>query len=289
MENLVNNSLADSAISNWLQSHGLGWLVSEQAVSFVSIIVSAIVLYYIGWFVVKWVIRRSLRSTAKYHSWHRKDVEKREKTLKQIVFSIWKIIIFGYSIGLILNKVFMIDLSPIIASAGIIGVALGFGSQALVKDFLSGLFIIIENQYRVGDVVEMAGATGTVEKVGTRSTVLRDNEGNVHYIPNGTIQRVVNKTMGYSMSRFTIEVSSDNNIDEVTALINKVGEELAQDKKWVKKIIEPPKFLSISEISGKSTTLTIAGKTQPSDQWSVTSEMRHRLITEFEKNKISLS
>ena len=91
------------------------------------------------------------------------------------------------------------------------------------------------------------------------------------------------------MSRFTIEVSSDNNIDEVTALINKVGEELAQDKKWVKKIIEPPKFLSISEISGKSTTLTIAGKTQPSDQWSVTSEMRHRLITEFEKNKISLS
>ena len=113
--------------------------------------------------------------------------------------SFWQIIIIFYVAAIVANKLFLFDLSPLFASAGIIGVALGFGAQSLVKDFLSGIFIIAENQYRVGDVVDVMGAAGTVERVGTRTTVIRDSEGNVHYVPNGTIQHVINKTMGYSI------------------------------------------------------------------------------------------
>ena len=203
--------------------------------------------------------------------------------------SFWRIIIVAYIAAMIANRIFGIDLSPLFASAGIIGVALGFGSQSLVKDFLSGVFIIAENQYRVGDVVDIMGSSGTVERVGTRSTVLRDTDGNVHYIPNGTIQRVINKTMGYSVSRFTVSVDPESDIPEVTQIINSVGAKLAKEAAWKKKIIEPPKFVAVGDISGRSVEITISGKTMPSDQWAVTSEMRSRLLRAFEENSIMLA
>ena len=176
------------------------------------------------------------------------------------------------------------QLSPISYFYLIYRVALGFGAQSLVKDFLSGIFIIAENQYRVGDVVDVMGAAGTVERVGTRTTVIRDSEGNVHYVPNGTIQHVINKTMGYSIY---IDPSSD--ISAVTDIINATGQELAKEKAWQKKIIDPPKFVSVGDITGRGTELIIAGKTQPSDQWSVTSEMRHRLLQNFDREGVLLA
>jgi moderate conductance mechanosensitive channel len=227
--------------------------------------------------------------TAHHRSWHRKDIEKREKTLVQLTRSFWQIIIIFYVAAIVANKLFLFDLSPLFASAGIIGVALGFGAQSLVKDFLSGIFIIAENQYRVGDVVDVMGAAGTVERVGTRTTVIRDSEGNVHYVPNGTIQHVINKTMGYSMSRFSIYIDPSSDISAVTDIINATGQELAKEKAWQKKIIDPPKFVSVGDITGRGTELIIAGKTQPSDQWSVTSEMRHRLLQNFDREGVLLA
>ena len=167
--------------------------------------------------------------------------------------------------------------------------ALGFGAQSLVKDFLAGIFIIAENQYRVGDVVDVMGASGTVERVGTRSTVLRDADGNVHYLPNGTIQHVINKTMGYSMSRFTLQLDPSSDISRAADIINETGQQLSKEKSWDKKIIEPPKFVSVGDITGRSVELIVAGKVQPSDQWAVTSEMRRRLLKEFEKQEIELA
>ena len=289
MDDLLNFLISGGGLETWLTDHGLGWLVSNQVIMVIGLFLNTVILYYLGWIVIRWGIRSALRSTAKQRSWPKTDTEKREKTLLQIVHSIWKVIAIGYLLAIVLKNVFNVDLSPIMTSAGILGVALGFGSQSLVKDFLTGLFIIAENQYRVGDVVEISGAGGKVERVGTRTTVLRDEDGNVHYIPNGSIQRVVNKTMGYSISRFDIQVDSSGNIDEITKVIDKIGEDLAQDEDWRKKIIKPLKFVSIAEISGKSTTLVIAGRTQPSDQWSVTSEMRRRLIDEFKEKNIALA
>ncbi len=195
----------------------------------------------------------------------------------------------AYVAAMVANKLFLFDLSPLFASAGIIGVALGFGAQSLVRDFLSGVFIITENQYRVGDIVDIMGAAGKVERVGTRSTVIRDSDGNVHYIPNGTINHVINKTMGYSISRFTLQLEPSVDIAQVTEIINATGQALSTESKWKRKIIDPPKFIAVGDITGRSVELTISGKTQPSDQWAVTSEMRKRLLEQFEEQNISLS
>jgi small-conductance mechanosensitive channel len=180
-------------------------------------------------------------------------------------------------------------LAPLFASAGIIGVALGFGAQSIVKDFLAGMLLVGENQYRVGDIVEIDGNTGTVERISNRSTVIRDIDGNVHYFPNGTITHVVNKTMGYSMARFVIHIDPLSDIKKVTAIINKTGKKLASETKWQPRILEPPTFVSIGDFSGTSLEIIVAGKTQPSDQWAVIAEMRRRLLEELESSHIKLA
>ncbi|QCT40998.1 mechanosensitive ion channel family protein [Candidatus Saccharibacteria bacterium oral taxon 488] len=288
-DTLIKQLLNSSRFDEWMTEHGLGWLVSERMVETVSIVIGAVIVYYLGRIFITWAIRYAIHSTAKHRSWHRKDIEKRENTLTQLIRSFWRITIIAYIAAMVASKLFYFDLSPLFASAGIIGVALGFGAQSLVKDFLAGIFIIAENQYRVGDVVDVMGASGTVERVGTRSTVLRDADGNVHYLPNGTIQHVINKTMGYSMSRFTLQLDPSTDISRAADIINETGQQLSKEKSWDKKIIEPPKFVSVGDITGRSVELIVAGKVQPSDQWAVTSEMRRRLLKEFEKQEIELA
>lgn len=289
MDTLIKQLLNSSRVDEWMIEHGLGWLVSERMVETVSIVIGAVIVYYFGRMFITWAIRYAIHSAAKHRSWHRKDIEKRENTLTQLIRSFWRITIIAYIAAMVASKLFYFDLSPLFASAGIIGVALGFGAQSLVKDFLAGIFIIAENQYRVGDIVDVMGASGTVERVGTRSTVLRDADGNVHYLPNGTIQHVINKTMGYSMSRFTLQLDPSSDISRAADIINETGQQLSKEKSWDKKIIEPPKFVSVGDITGRSVELIVAGKVQPSDQWAVTSEMRRRLLKEFEKQEIELA
>lgn len=286
---LMKQFLNYSNAQEWLNARGLGWIINQRIIDLFNVIIGSIIAYYLGRIFIRWAIRYAIRSTAKHRSWHRKDIEKREKTLTSLIQSFWRIAIIGYIVAMTANRLFYFDLSPLFASAGVIGVALGFGAQSLVKDFLAGIFIIAENQYRVGDVVEISGANGNIERVGTRSTVIRDVDGNVHYIPNGTIQHVINKTMGYSMSRFTLQLDPAVDISEVTEIINTTGEKLAKEKNWQKKIINPPKFISISDITGRSISIVIAGKVQPSDQWAVTSEMRSRLLKKFDEHNINLA
>ena len=288
MDGIIEQILNMTRADEWLVDRGMGWLVSDQVINLVSIIIGSIVVYYVGRLLITQGIRHIIRNTAKHRAWHRKDMEKREATLVELAKSFWRIVMVAYVMAMIANKLFEFDLSPLFASAGIIGVAIGFGSQSLVKDFLSGVFIIAENQYRVGDVVDIMGSAGTVERVGTRSTVIRDLDGNVHYIPNGTIQRVINKTMGYSIARFTIEVSPETDIDRVTDIINKTGEQLAGEPAWKKKILDAPKFTAVGQITEKQIELTVSGKTMPSDQWSITAEMRSRLVKAFDKAGIAI-
>lgn len=289
MDMAIRWLLDASQLDEFLSQHGLDWLFGQRALEIWSIAIGTVAAYYLGRLLISWAIRSVVRGAAKHREWHHKDVEKREETLVQLFRSFWRIIIIGYLAALIAHKLFLIDLSPLFASAGIIGVALGFGAQSLVKDFLSGIFIIAENQYRVGDVVDIMGAAGKVERVGTRSTVIRDTDGNVHYIPNGTIQHVINKTMGFGVSRFVLQLDPANNIERVTTLINETGATLAAEEKWHKKILDPPRFVAIGEMTGRSIEVIISGKTQPSDQWSVTAEMRRRLLEVFDREQIELA
>ncbi len=261
-----------------------------HGISIAFIIVIGVAAYFIGQRFLARTIRRAVQST-RQRDWHKKDIEKRQKTLVGLFSNIWRIFVVAlvfYSI----TKEFVPDLNtmlaPFFASAGIIGVAIGFGAQSVIKDFLSGIFIISENQYRVGDIVDIEGAAGTVERIGSRSTVLRDVNGNVHYLPNGMVQHVINKTMGYSMARFTVAINPSADIDEVIAIVNELGKTLAGEEKWTSKIIEAPAFVSVGEMTGTSIEVIIAGKTQPSDQWAVIAEMRRRLLEALEKNNIKL-
>lgn len=252
------------------------------------IIIITGIFYYVGSIFMERIIKRTLHTTKR--NWPEKDIEKRQKTLLGLCKNIWRaLVITGGTFALFRLFFDDISLAPLFASAGIIGVAFGFGAQSLVQDFLSGLFIISENQYRVGDVIDIEGASGTVERIGARSTVLRDADGNVHYFPNGMIQHVINKTMDYSMARFSISVHPSSDLEAVIAIINETGEKLAAEAKWKSKIIETPSFVSIGEFTATSVSMLISGKTQPSDQWGVTAEMRRRLLFELEKNKIELS
>ncbi len=279
---IFKNQKIVTEVNNWL---------TEKWFALLAVIIIGWLAYFIGAKLIHLLLKRLIK-IGRGHVWHQRDIEKRQKTLEDLFISIWRIVVFFTMLYAIL-RVFIPDISttlaPLFASAGIIGVALGFGAQSLIKDFLSGIFIISENQYRVGDIVEIEGFSGTVERIGTRSTMLRDVNGNVHYFPNGMVQHVINKTMGYSMARFTVNVHPDSDVDRVTELVDRVGIELSEKEEWQKKILSPPAFVSVGEITGNSIEIIIAGKTQPSDQWSVIAEMRKQLLEEFERNKIRLA
>jgi len=265
--------------TEWLQVDG---------VQILFILIGGVIAYYLGTKVLDLLTRQIVHSRLRKSP--RKDIEKRQATLSNLITGIWRILVVVTVVVSIFRTLFpAIDLSPLFASAGIIGIAVAFGSQALVKDFLTGLFIITENQYRVGDYVTINDADGRVEYIGTRSTVIRDDNGNVHYLPNGSIIHVINKTMGYSKVHFSILLDASTDLDNAISVINQVGDGLAEDAKWKPRILSPPQFSTIGVFTGSTIEVTIVGKTQPSDQWSVTAEMRKRLIAAFEKNEIKLA
>ena len=261
----------------------------DQGLTIFFVLVGCAVAYYFGGKLVEFITRKVVEG-GRRRNIPKKDIEKRSTTLAALTLAVWRILILAIAVISIFKILFpAINLAPLFASAGIVGIAIAFGAQALVKDFLTGVFIITENQYRVGDIIDINGAAGRVERIGARSTVLRDNDGNVHYIPNGTIQHVVNKTMGYSKVRFSILLDSSTDLDNAITVINQTGDELAANAKWKTKVLTAPQFDSVGTFTAKSIEVTIVGKTQPSDQWSVTAEMRRRLLREFETNDITVA
>lgn len=281
-----SNILSKTHVDDWLANQGVDILTAAITVT---------LIYFLVGYVFRFFIKKAVATTAKHRDWRKNDVKKRQQTLDNLFVNLWRIATLA---GFIVYVIFLVVpnarsfLAPLFASAGVIGVAVGFGTQSLVKDLISGVFIIAENQFRVGDVVQIGtnkDVSGTVERIGTRSTVLRDSQGNVHFIPNGTIQHIINKTMDYSNAKFSISINPDNDIDAVVEIINRVGSTLAKDELWKKKIISAPAFTSIGEFNSSAVTINISGKTQPADQWAVVSAMRRALLKEFEKENITLA
>lgn len=277
---IFDRAFFESALS-WLTNQGLEILVI-CAVSFG--------LYKIVHLFVKHVVRRTIRST-RSNPIPKAELEKRRNTVTSLAITIVRIFVILVA-GLAVFKILFptVNFTALFAGAGIVGIVLAFGAQSLLKDFMTGLFIISENQYRVGDVVDLDnGAAGTVERIGVRSTVLRDANGNVHYVPNGSIGHVINKTMGYSKVNFTLSVDPDSDVDLVAQVINETGLKLAVDPKWSDKITEAPQFVNIGNFSQLGMDVVINGVTEPSEQWSVTGELRRRLLKQFAKHKIQLA
>lgn len=245
------------------------------------------------------IILKSL-SKVIHHAAHRTDFfpsetdrKKRLKTLDSLIKTILRALIFVIASVMIVNQL-GINTAPLMASAGIIGVALGFGAQSLIRDFMSGLFIILENQYRIGDVVDLAAnmggvrISGTVEAITIRTTIIRDQDGRLHHIPNGNIMVTSNLTMNFAGFNEDLIVDSSTDIDKLERLINNLGEKLSKDPKFSKKIIQPPYFARIDKIGNEGMLVKVFGRTTPGEQWRVRGEFYKRLQPLLEKNNIQL-
>lgn len=220
--------------------------------------------------------------------------KKRLATLAELFTAIIKVIIVLTVVFSILSDLH-INLVPLFASAGVAGVAFGFGAQSIIKDLLAGFFVIVENQYRVGDFINISGIGipetvdgGTVEKITLRSTKLRDRLGNVHFVPNGAVVEVVNKTLGYSKVHFVFAVATDTNMDQLIEIVNQTGREMADETKWKNKIIDAPHFSEVGKIGADGFNVTVNGITEPATQWAVSSEFRKRLLEKLQSSGITM-
>lgn len=179
------------------------------------------------------------------------------------------------------------NIAPLIASAGIIGLALGFGAQSLVKDFLSGIFMIFEDQYGVGDSVNLGDATGTVEAVSLRVTRVRDVDGTVWYVRNGEILRVGNQSQNWSRSVLDIAVGYKEDISRVRRLLKEVAHELAEDEHYKDRIIEEPEVWGVQSLGPDAVVVRVTLKTMPQEQWMVAREMRERVKARFDEEGVT--
>lgn len=199
------------------------------------------------------------------------------------VAAVWLVAVF-----MILGQL-DIDLAPLIAGAGIGGLALGFGAQSIVKDFLSGLFMLIEDQYGVGDIVDVGSAVGTVEKVSLRSTTIRDVKGTVWHIPNGVISRVGNSSQLWSRALLDVEVAYDTDLELAREVIQRVGDSLWEDPEWGgDELMERPEVWGVQELGASAVALRLVVKTEPSKQWAVERELRKRLKMAFDEEGIEI-
>jgi len=215
------------------------------------------------------------------------ELVKRYETLGAVAMKAAVLVVWVIAGFMALSQL-RIDIAPILASAGVVGIAIGFGAQALVKDVLSGLFIIIENQYGKGDVVKVADISGLVEDVNLRRTVLRDLDGTVHHVPNGEIRVASNLTREWSRVNMNVSVAYGEDLDRVMAVIDRVGQELANDRVYGPLIVEVPKALRVDAFEDSGVAIKILGVTKPTKQWDVMGELRRRLKREFDQERIEI-
>ncbi len=263
--------------------HLIPWLLSH-GVKIVIIVVGTWVLIRI----LRKILEKAVRVAIVPGKYVSKTAEKkREDTLIRIFSGITEVTLITIGALMVLSEMGLM-IGPILAGAGIVGLAVGFGGQYLIKDIISGLFIIIENQYRVGDVVNFDGTGGLVEDISIRMTTLRDLDGTVHHIPHGEIKRVANLSKYFSRVNLNIGISYSSNLEHVISVVNKTGNELAEDPKWKEFITKAPQFLRVDDFGDSSIVIKILGETQPIKQWDVTGELRKRIKIAFDREGIEI-
>jgi len=264
-------------VTDWLLQHGTRILI--------------ILLVGVGvWFTLKKflppLVRRTVARTREKES--KAGMEKRTKTLVGIFMGVGKISIGIILIFMILSEL-DIPIGPALAGLGVVGVAVGFGAQWLIRDLIAGTFILMENQYRVGDVIRVADVAGGVEEVSLRKTVLRDLDGIVHNIPNGEIRVASNFTRHWSRAHLNISVAYKEDLDRVMAIIRKTWEEIANDPDWGPFLIsKTPWLLRVDAFGDSGIVIKVVGETQPIKQWDVMGELRRRIKKVFDEQGIEI-
>ncbi len=261
---------------DWLELHGIKILIS-------------VVIGIIAFVLVNVIIPKIIYRTVKIGMRSKPDIEvkKRSRTLSRVVRNTAAVVIGSIVLFTVLAEV-GVNIGPALAGLGIIGLAIGFGAQSMVKDLINGLFILIENPYSIGDVVTVAGISGLVEEINLRRTIVRDLDGIVHYIPNGEINIASNFTKEFSRVNLNISVGYNENLDKVIAEINKVCDEISADPVWQNKILKKPQVLRVDNLGDSGIDIKILGDTVPLEQWAVTGEIRKRIKAVFDQKGIEI-
>ena len=265
-----------SFIIPWLLAHG---------VKIVFILFGAFVLNRIAKKFIEKTVRKAVTSEGRSAEAERK----REETLIKIFAGGLKLIVWAIAIAMALPEL-GINIGPILAGAGILGLAIGFGTQHMVRDFLAGLFVILENQYRVEDYICLDDTCGTVEDITLRKAILRDLHGTVHHLPHGTVNKVANYTKKLGSARMDISVAYKEDIDHVMEVINKVGKEMAGESPWKEDTLTAIQVVGTgpSNFADSGVEITVAGDTKPGTQWGILREFRKRIKYAFDKEGIEI-
>jgi small conductance mechanosensitive channel len=211
--------------------------------------------------------------------------EKRARTAASLIRTVGTTLVVIVAVMMAFREIGL-DITPLIAGAGVAGLAIGFGAQSLIKDIIAGFFILLEDQFHVGDVIQAAGVSGQVEQMTLRMTIIRDLQGTVHFIPNGEIKVVSNLTKEWSRAVLEIGVSYEEDVDRVIALLSEIGRSLAEDESFGKLVLEPPQVLGVEALTDSQVTIRMLTKAVPFKQWEVARELRRRIKTRFDREGI---
>ena len=257
------------------------WLITSGAKILAIVIISFILIR-----VVKLFVKRSKKRMVERT---REDIEmaKRTETLAGLVEKTVKALVLIAAALMVLESL-GINIGPLLAGAGVVGLAVGFGAQSLVKDVISGFFILLENHMNVGDVVDIAGRNGVIESINLRVTKLRDYSGAVHIIPNGQIAVLTNMTKEFSRAVFEIGVAYKENVDEVMQVMKDVAEDMASDPDFKDRIYGPMEMSGLDSFGDSSVNIKARIETQPREQWAVAREYRRRLKNVFDEKGIEI-
>lgn len=269
------NARAFDELLQWLRTGGVHLTI---------IVAGSLVLVYL----LKLASDRVVRAVAEAGAGQVSEREKRALTLAGIVKTVGTtvIVIIATMMGL---QELGLNITPVIAGAGVVGLAVGFGAQSLIKDVIAGFFIILEGQFAVGDVIKTGEISGHVERLNLRVTTLRDfSSGAVHFIPNSEFKVVSNLTKEWSRVALDIGVAYHEDIDRVVVVLQRIGQELAQDQRVGPLLLEPPEVLGIESFGESQVTIKVMVKTLPQRQWEVAREFRRRIKATFGKEGIEM-
>jgi moderate conductance mechanosensitive channel len=263
-------------IGDWLITHGLKIVVIVAVIAVIFVVLRMAVPP-----VIDATVRRQMTGR------HAEETTKRSATLVNAFLRTAEIALVLIALLMVLPEL-SVNIGALLAGVGIAGIAIGFGAQALVRDCITGLLILIENQFGIGDIVTVAGVTGRVEDVNLRRTVLRDLDGVVHSVPNSEIRVASNYTRDWSGVNMSVTVAYDADLDKAAAVIDAVGRELAADKAYKSLITQAPHVERVDAFKDSGISLKVLGVTKPMRQWEVMGELRRRLKKAFDAEKIEL-
>ncbi len=269
-----------------LLSSATDWAIKELP-GIIIMVIALIIILRVARFSISRLKKTLIRKAEKNETVDNAEAEKRIDTLTSIMLGAVRIVLYTVFIIMLLGK-FGIDIGPLLASAGILGLAVGFGAQELVRDYISGFFMLLEDQVRAGDVAIINGTGGLVETIGLRTISLRDFSGTVHIFQNGKISSLSNMTKDWSAMLFDIGVAYKENVDQVMEIMKQVGDELRNDETFGPHIIEPIEVFGLDSFGDSALVIKARLKTKPIQQWTIGREYRRRLKIAFDAQNIEI-